>query len=147
MWLARHTPTTILPKLHKLLDSLSQEFADCVEYGQGIYGCGYCFGGKYILLLCAEQGDDVVAGQKDPSATGEEEQGMKKHAPRLKAGVLAHGTMVAREDFVNVKSPIGMVCVENDGLFPDDVREEGVKSIKEKGGEIENWVHPGVPHG
>jgi len=144
MWLARHTPTTVLPKLNSLLDALEQEFADCVSYGQGVYGVGYCFGGKYILLLCSAMDDNVAAGQKDVSSQAE--QGMVRKEARLKVGVLAHGT-VDKDDFKSVDRPVGLVCVRGDALFPDEVREEGVKGIQEKGGKVECWVHEGVPHG
>jgi hypothetical protein len=36
---------------------------------------------------------------------------------------------------------------ENDPLFPDEVREEGLKLLQEKGIEHELKVYKGVPHG
>lgn len=147
MWLARHTPSTVLPVLHRLLSSLNEEFADAIANGGGVYGVGYCFGAKYILLLGSNLDDDVAAGQREHSAESKAEEGMVKKGPAIKVGTLAHGTMVGREDFKDVKVPMGMVCVEDDALFPDDVREYGVKALKDKGVEVENWVYPGVPHG
>ena len=36
---------------------------------------------------------------------------------------------------------------ENDQLFPDEIREEGKKSLEEKGIKHEVKVYPNVPHG
>ena len=40
-----------------------------------------------------------------------------------------------------------MRVAENDQLFPDDIREEGKKSLEEKGIQHEVKVYPDVPHG
>lgn len=145
MWLARHTPATVLPRLHAVLAAVREEFADAIANGGGMYGVGYCFGGKYIPLLASELGDDQAAGQKDPSR--EVEEGMVKRGPAIKAGVIAHGTSIEKSDLEGVSVPLGIVAVQNDALFPDEIREEGVKAIKAKGVEVESWVYPGVPHG
>lgn len=147
MWLARHTPTTVLPRLHSVLSAVRDEFADAVANGNGIYAVGYCFGAKYVLLLGSELPDDVISGQRESDAQATAEEGMVRKGPAIKTGALAHGTMIERSDFENVQVPVGMVCVEGDGLFPDEVREEGVKVLKEKGQEVDSWVYPGVPHG
>lgn len=147
MWLARHTASKVLPVLHKVVSAVQEEFADAVANGGGIYGVGYCFGAKYILLLASELDDDVATGQREHSLESKAEEGMVKKGPTLKAGALAHGTMIGKEDFKSVKVPVAMVCVEDDQLFPDDVREHGVKELKDRGVELENWVYPGVPHG
>jgi len=144
MWLARHTPQSVLPILHSFLNAAVAEFADCVSYGQGVYAAGYCFGGKYVLLLASDVGSDVAAGQTEPGA---EEEGTVRKGPRIRAGVCAHGTLVGREDFEAIKSPVGIVAVKEDGLFPDEVREEGVKGLKDRGVEVQQWVHSDVPHG
>jgi dienelactone hydrolase len=70
-----------------VVDGAKEEFADAVANGGGIYAVGYCFGGKYVLLLGSELPDTVPQGQ----AIGDEEQGMIKLPPRIKAGALAHG--------------------------------------------------------
>jgi dienelactone hydrolase len=57
MWLARHTPEKVLPLLHKVVEGAKEEFADAVSNGGGIYGVGYCFGAKYILILAGENSD------------------------------------------------------------------------------------------
>ncbi|GAB7355405.1 hypothetical protein MBLNU459_g5923t1 [Dothideomycetes sp. NU459] len=153
MWLARHTPATVLPTLHRVIDALRDEFADAIANGGGIYGVGYCFGAKYILLLASEsagqQGQDKGEGAgAEAQQQGKAEEGLvRKGGPALKTGVIAHGTMVEREDFAKIEVPVGIVAVENDGLFPDEVREHGVKALKDKGVEVESWVYPGVPHG
>lgn len=136
-----------MPILQKVIPAIREEFADAVANGDGIYGVGYCFGGKYILLLASELDDDVAHGQREQSAESQAEQGMVKKGPAIKAGVLAHGTLVSKSDFKGVQVPVGMVCVEDDALFPDDVREHGVKALKERNVEVQDWVHPGVPHG
>lgn len=123
MWLARHTPEKILPIVHGVLEVARGEFADAVEYGDGVFGVGYCFGGRYVLLL----------------AGGE--------TPALKAGVCAHGTLVGREDLKGVKAPVQLVCVEEDPLFPAEVLEEGIKGFEERKVEHEVEVYKGVPHG
>ena len=147
MWLARHTPTTVLPRLHAFVDALGSEFADCVSYGDGVYGAGYCFGGRYIMLLSSAVSDDVASGQRKVEAQKDAEEGMVRRGPRVKAGVVAHGTMVGREEFETLAAPTGIVAVKADPLFPDEVRDEGVRQAKSRDVEVEVWVHDDVPHG
>ena len=85
MWLARQTPEKVLPILHKFVEGAKEEFADAVANGGGVYAVGYCFGGKYVLLLGADLPDHLLPAKKD------EEQGVVKSAPVIKAGALAHG--------------------------------------------------------
>ena len=87
MWLARQTPEKVLPILHKVVDGAKEEFADAVANGGGIYAVGYCFGGKYVILLGSELPATVAWGQ----AIKDEEAGMVKSGPSIKAGALAHG--------------------------------------------------------
>lgn len=145
MWLAKHTPTTVLPRLHSVIAALREDFADAIANGGGIYAVGYCFGGKYVMLLGSDPAADQNAGSKDQSQ--EAEEGSVQHGPAIKAGVLAHGTLIEKSDFERVNVPLGIVAVENDSLFPDEVRDQGIKSLKAKGKEVESWVYPGVPHG
>ena len=88
MWLARQTPEKVMPILQKVVEGAKEEFADAVANGGGIYAVGYCFGGKFVLLLGSEVADTVVWGQ----AIKDEEQGVVKIGPVIKAGALAHGT-------------------------------------------------------
>lgn len=143
MWLARHTPEKVLPILHKVINGAKEEFADAVANGDGIYGAGYCFGGKYILVLAGERPDTPIWGQK----VTDEAAGATKKGPFLKAGTIAHGTDIRRDDFEGLKVPISLACVENDQLFPEDVREAGEKILKAQGVEHEFKTYPGVPHG
>jgi len=143
MWLARQTPEKVLPVLRKAIEGAKEEFADAVANGGGVYATGYCFGGKYVCLLGSELPDTVAHGQ----ASKDEEAGMKKAEPLIKAGALAHGTLITKEDLESIKSPITMVCVENDQLFPDDVRVAGQESLNEKKIEHQIKVYSGVPHG
>ena len=87
MWLARQTPDKVLPILHKVLEGAKEEFADAVANGEGIYAVGYCFGGKYVAILASELPDTVAWGQ----AIKDEEQGIMKTGPLIKAGAFAHG--------------------------------------------------------
>ena len=88
MWLARQTPEKVMPILQKVIEGAKEEFADAVANGGGIYAVGYCFGGKFVLLLGSEVPDTVAQGQ----AIKDEEQGVVKTGPVIKAGALAHGT-------------------------------------------------------
>ena len=143
MWLARHTPEKVLPILQDVLEKAKEEFADAVANGGGVYAAGYCFGGKYVLLLGSELKDTVAWGEKPR----DEEEGVQVKAPKIKAGVIAHGTMVTKEEIENIKVPISMVCVENDPLFPDDVREEGKKVLGAGAVDHEVRVYESMPHG
>lgn len=159
MWLARHTEEKVLPILHKVMDGAKDEFADAVSNGGGIYAVGYCFGGKYILLLAAERkpvapavGGGIVGGffgggDAQKQSADVEAGAAATQGPFIKAGALAHATLVAREDFEGVKVPLSIVCVENDPLFPDDVRKFGEDSLSKANVEHEVQVYPGVPHG
>lgn len=145
MWLARHTPEKVLPILTKVIDAIKEEFADAVAHGSGIYATGYCFGAKYVLLLGSDLHTDPAAGQR--SAEAEAEEGMAKKGAQIKVGAIAHGTQITVSDLENCSVPVGIVAVEQDSLFPDEIREEGVKKLQEKGTEHEIQVYSGVPHG
>ena len=143
MWLARQTPEKVLPILQKVVEGAKEEFADAVANGGGVYAVGYCFGGKYVCLLGSELQDTVAHGQ----ALKDEEAGVVKSRPLIKCGALAHGTLVTKEDLEAIKVPITMACVENDQLFPDDVRTAGQTFLVENNIEHEIKVYSGVPHG
>ncbi|KAI9681121.1 MAG: hypothetical protein M1817_002403 [Caeruleum heppii] len=143
MWLARNTSEKVMPILHKVIEGVKDEFADAVANGQGLYAVGYCFGGKYVLLLAGEHPDTVMKGQ----AVKDEEEGMAVAGPLIKAGAMAHGTLVELEDITSLKAPVSMACVEHDQLFPDAVRKEGIKHLEEKKIEHEVKVYSDVPHG
>jgi dienelactone hydrolase len=145
MWLARHTPEKVLPILHKVIQGATDEFADAIANGGGIYAVGYCFGAKYVLLLGSEtpdppaidKYDDYVMEQALPVAKG----------PHIKVGAIAHGTQITPEDISGLKVPTFLVCVENDPLFPDDVRNAGIEALETAKIEHEVKVYPEVPHG
>jgi len=145
MWLARHTPQTVLPRLHKILTAIKEEYADSLSSGGGLYAAGYCFGAKYVLLLAGDMDKDVVNGDRTPEAKAEE--GMVREGPAVKCAVVAHGTSILKEDMEGVKVPVSVVAVEKDSLFPDEVREAGRKALEAKGVEHEVEVYSGVPHG
>jgi dienelactone hydrolase len=132
MWLARHTREKVLPLLHKVIDAAKEEFADAVANGGGIYGVGYCFGAKYILLLGGQHA---------------EEQGSEKKGPFIKAGAVAHGAQVVPDDIAAVTVPMSLVCVEDDPLFPEEIRKTGEDALVKSGVEHEMKIYPGVPHG
>jgi dienelactone hydrolase len=145
MWLARHTPEKVLPLLHKVVEGAKEEFADAVANGGGIYGVGYCFGAKYILILAGEHPDTVAWAQTAPK---DEEQGTVKQEPVLKAGAVAHGTMVTKEDLEHVKAPVYIAAVQNDPLFSEDeVLTPGRRAMETNKVEHEIQVFSGVPHG
>lgn len=144
MWLARHTPEKVLPLLRKAIAGIKEEFADAVAHGGGIYAVGYCFGAKYVLLL----GASLEAGQEDKKPSDEEvEDGLARTTPEIKIGAIAHGTQVTTSDLANCAVPLSIVAVEDDSLFPDDVRDAGIKKLEEKSVEHELKIYPGVPHG
>ncbi|KIW16123.1 hypothetical protein PV08_06174 [Exophiala spinifera] len=143
MWLARQTPEKVLPILRKVIESAKDEYADAIAHGDGIYCVGYCFGGKYTVILAAEHEDTVKVG----ATTQDEEAGMLKKAPLIKAGAVAHATLVTREDLKAVKAPLTMVCVENDPLFPAEILEDGKKDFATSNVEHEVKMYSAVPHG
>ena len=108
MWLARHTAEKVMPIVIKVLESAKDEFADAVSNGGGVYGVGYCFGAKYILALA---GEHPAAAMHEQRQQHDEEQIMAKKEPLLKAGAIAHGTLITREDLLAIHAPICMVCV------------------------------------
>lgn len=97
MWLARQTPAKVLPILHKVVEGAKEEFADAVANGEGIYAVGYCFGGKYVAILASELPDSVAWGQ----AVKDEEQGVVKAGPLIKAGAFAHGTNPSSQELMS----------------------------------------------
>ncbi|RKU49639.1 hypothetical protein DL546_009679 [Coniochaeta pulveracea] len=151
MWLARHTEEKVLPLLLKVIEAVKDEFADAVSHGGGIYAMGYCFGARYILLLGAERTAQATGITTPWSKTnaGDEEAGSlsKTTGPYIKVGALAHPTMVTKEDFVGLKVPVSLVCVENDPMLSDEVREAGEDYMNKNDVEHEVQVYPGVPHG
>jgi dienelactone hydrolase len=145
MWLARHTPEKVLPILQKVISSVKEEFADSVASGGGIYAIGYCFGARYVLLLGSDLDKEAAAGQRNPESAAEE--GMVRQGAQIKAGAIAHGTQIGKEELEAVTVPLCIVAVENDNLFPDNVRDEGKTALEAKKLEHEMKVYPGVPHG
>jgi dienelactone hydrolase len=125
-----------------VVEACRDEFADAVAYGGGVYAVGYCFGARYVLLLAAERAAAAGKGEGD-----EEANRAATEAPVIKAGAMAHATMVSRDDFEGLKAPLSVVCVEDDPLFPDEVRVAGEEYMTENGVEHEVQVYPGVPHG
>jgi dienelactone hydrolase len=101
-------------------------------------------GGRITLLLAGEKPDTVIWGQQQPT---DEEAGVVKKGPFIKAGAIAHATSVTREDFEGTKAPLAFICVENDQLFSEEIREHGVKYLKENDVESEFKIYSGVPHG
>lgn len=164
MWLARHTEAKVLPLLHRVISAARDEFADAVARGDGIFAVGYCFGGRYVLLLAGEkahqydaEGPTTAPSAPTSGASGSEDSNaaaaaleaglLSKPAPLIKAGVLAHATLVSPDDFLGLQAPISMVCVESDPLFPDEVRTAGEDYLSQNHVEHEVQVYPGVPHG
>lgn len=151
MWLARHTEAKVLPLLHQVIASSREEFADAVSSGGGIYAVGYCFGGRYVLLLAADksqgQNEAPAAAEENVSADNLEAGTLPQKGPLIKAGVLAHATLVSPDDFQGLQAPVSMVCVENDPMFPDEVRTVGEDYMSKNNIEHEVQVYPGVPHG
>ncbi|KAK3403055.1 Alpha/Beta hydrolase protein [Sordaria brevicollis] len=84
----------------------------------------------------AQSGDDLEANRQN-----------KTSGPWIKAGAIAHATLVSKEDFKGLKVPITMVSVENDPVFPDEVRMAGEDYMSKNNVEHEVQVYPGVPHG
>ncbi|PKS07610.1 hypothetical protein jhhlp_006216, partial [Lomentospora prolificans] len=140
MWLARHTAEKVLPILYKVISGCKEKYADAVQNGNGIYAVGYCIGGRYVLLLGNEK-------QLPASQSPNEEAGEVRTGPLIKAGALAHGASVTPDDFVGLKVPVSLACVENDPLFPDEVRTKGEDAMESANLEHEVRVYPGVPHG
>jgi dienelactone hydrolase len=145
MWLAYHTPEKVLPILHKVVESAKEEYADAVANGGGMYGVGYCFGAKYILMLASELPDTVAWGQE---ASKDVEQGTTKKEPVLRAGAIAHPTMTYKEDLEAVKSPVYIAAVKDDPMFSEeDVLTPGRRAMEANKVEHEVQVFSGVPHG
>jgi dienelactone hydrolase len=146
MWLARHTPAKVLPILHQVIDGTKEMFADAVASGGGIYCVGYCFGAKYAMLL---GGVDPDLPEENPVKDDEEDQAAlaTSRAPLIKTAAIAHGTQITTEDISNLKVPTCLICVDEDPLFPTEVRMAGVIALEKAGLEHEVKVYPEVPHG
>lgn len=147
MWLARHTEEKVFPLLEKVVEGARSEFADAVAAGDGIYAVGYCFGGRYVLLLAAERTPPPAGWSGATRPTDVEAGAPAKKGPYIRAGALAHATLVSPDDFVGLKAPVSLVCVESDPLFPDEVRTQGEDLMGKQNLEHEVKVYPGVPHG
>lgn len=55
--------------------------------------------------------------------------------------------MITKEDIEGIKAPVSIVAIENDSLFPDEIREAGKKVLDEKKIEYELELYQSVPHG
>ncbi|KAI6247986.1 Hydrolase [Erysiphe necator] len=146
MWLARQTPQKVIPILMKVIEAAKDEFANEIANGDGIYSVGYCFGGRITLLLAGEKPDrfptipwiqQVQDEESSPVNTG----------PYIKAGAIFHATLVTKEDFRSIKSPLCFICVENDQLFPEDIKQYGEQSLKYDRIDCEFKTYTDVPHG
>jgi len=145
MWLARQTPEKIMPRLFKVIASVKEEFADAVANGGGIYAVGYCVGAKFVLLLAGEHPGDVPWGQGGTEDSLE--AGMVNYDAVIKVGAIAHAAQVSPDDLAAVKTPLLLICVQNDPLFPDEVRRAGIESLEKNKVQHEVKVYPEVPHG
>ena len=70
----------------------------------GIYGVGYCVGGKYILMLGGEH-------PQSEQTQIDEEDGKVSKGPYIKTGTIAHGTLIEKEDIEQLKVPVSFACV------------------------------------
>ncbi|CAK7269329.1 hypothetical protein SEPCBS119000_003514 [Sporothrix epigloea] len=152
MWLARHTEAKVLPLLYRVLDAARDEFADALSSGGGVYAAGYCFGGRYVLLLAGDKTASTATPMADTQDVGGSTNAnanatIRQQSPLIKTGVIAHATLVSPDDFKGLQVPISMVCVESDPMFPDAVRMAGEDYMSEHNIEHEVHVYPGVPHG
>jgi len=141
MWLARHTPATIMPRLKKVVEGVREQFADAVANGGGIYGVGYCSGAKYIVLLC---GENPYSGSQ---AHKSGEVGKMQQGPELKCGVIAHGTLVTKEDLQAVRTPMTIISLRDDPVFPEEVIVAGRESFRKHGLRHKVEFYDDVPHG
>ncbi|KAL0255005.1 hypothetical protein SLS55_009530 [Diplodia seriata] len=138
MWLARHTPEKVLPTLHKVIDGAKEEFADAIANGGGIYGVGYCFGARYILILAGRHSDTVAWGQE--SKPQDVESGVVEKGPEIKVGAIAH-------QLTAITVPVSLALVDNDPVFPDELATAGKEALEKNGVEHEIKTYSGVPHG
>jgi len=145
MWLARHTPETVLPRLLKVIESAKEEFADAIANGGGIYAVGYCVGAKYALLLAGEHIDTTLWAES--TAGDAKEQEVVKSGPLIKAGAIAHAAQVTPDDIAAVKAPVYLICVQDDPLFPHEVLQAGIESLEKNQVEHEVKIYPEAPHG
>ena len=83
-----------MPLLQKVIAGVKEEFADSVAYGGGIYAVGYCFGGKYVLLLSAQSRYALEHDETKTEAAPEADE-----ISRIKAGALAHGMVKANAPY------------------------------------------------
>ncbi|RKF54748.1 Hydrolase tropI [Golovinomyces cichoracearum] len=146
MWLARQTPEKVIPIISKVIEAAKTEFSDVIANGEGIYSVGYCFGGRLILLL-AKEGSNYLTPNSRTQRPEDEESSLGDRSPLIKTGAICHATQVAKADFENVKSPLCFICVENDQLFPEEVRMYGEQSLKFDKVDFEFKTYTGVPHG
>ncbi|EWC46477.1 hypothetical protein DRE_04200 [Drechslerella stenobrocha 248] len=90
----------------------------------------------------------VLAAAKHEFADAASQYVLKLAATaEITAGAVAHGTAITIEDIQAVERPVSFVCVDDDALFSDEVREGGRKDLLERGIEHEMKVYNGVPHG
>jgi dienelactone hydrolase len=83
MWLARQTPEKVLPRLISVIETVQDEYADAISHGGGIYGVGYCFGAKYILILA--RGEGGLAAHPALSGKGFDLSGVTSALPTMPA--------------------------------------------------------------
>lgn len=126
-------------------------------------GTGLASGLPSLPSLPAIPGLSGVGGGAKPTADAEEAQPAMTQQPEpaaasttaapsgplIKAGAIAHGTLVTREDVRGVTSvPMCVVAVADDPLFPEEVLEVGRKAWAANGAvECKVEVFEGVPHG
>ncbi|RKF59021.1 Hydrolase tropI [Erysiphe neolycopersici] len=146
MWLARQTPQKVIPILMKVIEAAKDEFANEISYGGGIYSVGYCFGGRMTLLLAGEKPDrfPTIPWVQQPQ---DEESSPVDVGPYIKAGAIFHATLVSKEDFRSIKSPLCFICVENDQLYPEEIKQYGEQSLKYDKIDCEFKTYKDVPHG
>ena len=85
---------------------------------------GFCYGGKVVINLISHP----------------------ELSSRIKSAVVAHPSLLVKEEASQIKRPILFLCAENDFAFTPEIREEYEKVLKSNG--LGTFIeYPGTAHG
>jgi dienelactone hydrolase len=111
-FIQRFETESVLTEIDTVLEAIQTTYKPTA-----IFSTGYCWGGRYSLLLGRE---------------------------KVKAYAAAHPSLLTRKDAVNVSSPGLLLIPSGDPAFPDQLREE---LLEELGFALKIVDYHGVSHG
>ncbi|KAH8816704.1 Alpha/Beta hydrolase protein [Xylogone sp. PMI_703] len=117
VWAQNHPHERVEKLLSQFLQKLPQTFPAAAK---GIFGVGYCFGGKHVLRLASSA---------------------------FVAGVAFHPSNVEMPDISGPKAPLFIGCAENDDMVSPTLASDLQTALEMSGNQFYIHIYSEMPHG